>query len=1063
MGDGEVSGAINAVAPHPTDENVLYVGAVNGGIWKTANAMDATPKWENLTDDQPSLSIGCLEFDPTVADNNTLVAGAGQFSSFGAGGARIGLLRTTDGGTTWSVIKGGGLPDGLNISGVAPRGDVIVLSVASAASVAHRGIWRTTDKGGAWTQISGAGSAALPAGPSFDLVSDPKDAKRLFTNAGGGYYRSKDSGATWEKVSNSDMEVHLASAQNVEAAAGHDNNIFVAIVGPDRRLAAVFHSENGGASWTDLGVPMVGNVGIHPGGQGSIHLSIAADPANAKLCYVGGDRQHGNFPIAPNAIGAKDFSGCLFRGKASNPPAWEHLTHSKSLGAADGGTASGSAPHADSRDMDVAKNGVLIEGDDGGVYKRTKPQTDEGDWFSMNGNLQTAEYHAVAWDSNAKIVIAGAQDTGSGEQQASNKPRFRSISTADGGVVAVDDTSTTGLSVRYSSNQRLSRFRRREFDKNNNLISSVFIPLTVLDGGTVPAQFYTPIALNAVEPVRLIIGGADATYESLNQGDTCRRLAPGVVPNGSGHDTIAYGAKDNTDVLYVGSSDKVFVRTSPHPAPLMQSATYAGGHVMGIANDVTASNSAFVMSPARVFQTLDAGGTWTDLTANLASLEPGILRSIAFVPAPAGGAGSVLVGSENGVFARQTGAAGAWVRLGAGLPRAPVYHLEYDAKGDGEDERSDILLAGTLGRGAWRLLAPTATASEAIAQLVQNESLPAELAAEAAEAPGAENAADDDQPAQQARAVTKLRDGVIVDPNAKRVYLMRPEGGIEAVQLESGETDWTSKEADKPLDVVADVLISQSAAPEVESVVKIVGLNPETGKSTVQAEQSLPAGVEPSIDETLEGAFSAAATSSGETAFVTWQFRERSASPLPPGLEQGAAPAAVNDGELAPSSLSAPDRVGVRSGVIQLNLATGETASLNVEAPLAEFATAELAESAEDEQLPNIEGDQFRSVDDRHIVGSVRAKDSREWNRYTLAIYDRATGERVGQLKSHLAIVPLMVVGDRIVYEDSPYTRRKDDKLVDEPLKLRVARLETGEELWSRPIRDTSYKGPMPP
>src|SRR5262245_31484666 len=53
--DREVEGAIRAVAPHPTESKILYVGAVNGGIWKTENALAPNPDWRPLTDGQASL------------------------------------------------------------------------------------------------------------------------------------------------------------------------------------------------------------------------------------------------------------------------------------------------------------------------------------------------------------------------------------------------------------------------------------------------------------------------------------------------------------------------------------------------------------------------------------------------------------------------------------------------------------------------------------------------------------------------------------------------------------------------------------------------------------------------------------------------------------------------------------------------------------------------------------------------------------------------------------------------------------------------------------------------
>ena len=45
-----VSGSIHAVVAHPTDPNILYAGAVNGGIWRTNNATAASPTWTSLVD-----------------------------------------------------------------------------------------------------------------------------------------------------------------------------------------------------------------------------------------------------------------------------------------------------------------------------------------------------------------------------------------------------------------------------------------------------------------------------------------------------------------------------------------------------------------------------------------------------------------------------------------------------------------------------------------------------------------------------------------------------------------------------------------------------------------------------------------------------------------------------------------------------------------------------------------------------------------------------------------------------------------------------------------------------
>lgn len=180
--DGEVVGAVNAVTPHPTDKDVVYIGAVNGGIWKTANTTAASPTWEHQTDALGSLSIGALEFDPTDATHKTLVAGAGRFSSLGGRGGRTGLLRTTD-GVKWDPLDGGGDLKGLNVSGVAPRGSVIVLGANAADATGKAGVWRSTDTGAKWKQVSGGAKTGLPAGPAACLAGDPANPKRSFTNA----------------------------------------------------------------------------------------------------------------------------------------------------------------------------------------------------------------------------------------------------------------------------------------------------------------------------------------------------------------------------------------------------------------------------------------------------------------------------------------------------------------------------------------------------------------------------------------------------------------------------------------------------------------------------------------------------------------------------------------------------------------------------------------------------------------------------------------------------------------------------------------------------------------
>ena len=165
----QVAGAVTAVAASPTNANILYIGTANGGIWRTSDATDANPTWTPLTDNMPSLSIGSLAFDPTDASGQTLVAGIADTSEYGrAGGPLTGILRTTDGGATWTQLDGGGTLDGKDCLGIAARGNTILVAVDNATSGSYSdvGIFRSTNGGATFTQISktnGASPRACPA------------------------------------------------------------------------------------------------------------------------------------------------------------------------------------------------------------------------------------------------------------------------------------------------------------------------------------------------------------------------------------------------------------------------------------------------------------------------------------------------------------------------------------------------------------------------------------------------------------------------------------------------------------------------------------------------------------------------------------------------------------------------------------------------------------------------------------------------------------------------------------------------------------------------------------
>lgn len=710
-----VAGAIHAVVAHPTDPNIIWAGTVNGGIWKTTNATSSSPTWTPLTDQLESLSTGALVLDPTDTTNNTLIAGIGRNSSNAFdGGALIGLLKTTNGGTSWTKIDGGGVLVGKNISGIVARGNTMVVSVNSADvfTFANVGVFRSTDGGATFTHVSGTSGTGLPSGRTFDLVDDPSNQSVMYASvadagSASGIYKTIDSGATWTLVSDATMNALIANSthNNLEMDVGSSNNVYAGIVN-DGQLAGLFRSGDGGNTWTQLDTPSTNENGTvvglqprtHPGAQGFIHFSIVADPTNANLVYLGGDRQPlSNGPNSgsfPNSIGANNYSGRLFRVDASLAAGSQAtaLTHNPS-------TSSNSAPHADSREMVFDASGNIIETDDGGIYRRTNPQT-TGDWFSVNGNLQITEFHSVAYDALSNTIFGGAQDVGTPVMVTSGSTTWIEGTQGDGGVVAVDNVTLAGFnqSVRYSSFQRFGEFTRSIWDSTGGFISSSN-PTLLVGGSSIyfdfTIQFYTPIILNAIDPSRGLIG-TNSIYETLNSFDNLSDL---TGDTGSPITAMAYGGFSggvaNPDVIYFASGGNLYFRATSGGS-FSQLITYPGSEIRDIVLDPQDWNSIYVLDGSDVYYSDDAGTSWVSLTGNLASLTPtGVadLRTIEFVQIQ-GVVDGIVVGGAGGTYSTTSVDYGNWIVYGPNLPNAVTKDLHWDST-------NDVLLAGIGGRGAW--------------------------------------------------------------------------------------------------------------------------------------------------------------------------------------------------------------------------------------------------------------------------------------------------------------------------------------------------------------------------
>jgi hypothetical protein len=724
-------GAVQALAVDPTNANIVYAASVNGGIWKTTDATDANPIWMPLTDQSlPAESMQSIAISPV--NPKTIFAGTGSTSSFFFDGNNgFGIARSTDAGKHWQVLATDTFA-GQRVRSIVPttleHGNVILAatlfgSVANGPLVPGGGVYRSTDNGNSFQQISGAAGSGLPPEEVSDLVADPSNPYRFYaavdafisnTTGAEGVYRSDDGGMTWSSVSNglTGLDTSQRILLSVHNSAGKDV-LYAAVIGNNGDLQGVFRSADLGADWTPMGVP---SPTIFPGLQGYFNGAIAADPRNPNVVFISGDRQ--DVPPIPNVNGATTYSANVFRGDASLANPWQNVV---------GNGAQGSSPHPDSRALVFDANGNLLYACDGGVYRLMHPDDPTTRiWVSLDSNLRTAEFHSVAYDPVSHIVIGGTQDNGTPMQSAPGSLTYTDYTSGDGGVVAVDSNQTAhpGTSIRYSSGQFLLLFHRASWDANNHLLSDTPIGLNIVSGPNAGQnflnvdpniQFYQPFVLNVIDPTRMLIGTHNI-YESFNQGDSLYDLGnTGAVIGGNqfggfglGEGTpMVYGGRlngvANADMFYVASNNSILHRVTAGGTTSTLSA-YAGDSIVTMVVDPQNYRHLFVVDQQnRIWATLDEGKTFTELTANLHDLTHDHQgRSIEFYASSESPNQDVLlVGAEGGVFEmKHFDRAGAyWQLLGKDLPHSSVLDLHYDYT-------ANLLLAGTLGRGAWTLSNP---------------------------------------------------------------------------------------------------------------------------------------------------------------------------------------------------------------------------------------------------------------------------------------------------------------------------------------------------------------------
>jgi len=256
-------GRTRAVAGVPNQPNVFYMGAVDGGVWKSD---DYGRTWNPIFDQQPTQSIGAIAVAPSNPAIIYVASGEGlQRPDLSVGD---GIYKSPDAGKTWTHL---GLRDGQQIPALAidphdpKRVFAAVLGHPYGANP-ERGIFRSTDGGTTWLKVlfkdentGGSDVEIDPSNPNVIYAGmwqsrlGPWEDNNGFAGTNGGLFKSTDGGNTWRKLTKGlpDDLVQI----NIAIAPSQTSRLYATIsttkptsYATDEGLG-FFRSDDGGESW----------------------------------------------------------------------------------------------------------------------------------------------------------------------------------------------------------------------------------------------------------------------------------------------------------------------------------------------------------------------------------------------------------------------------------------------------------------------------------------------------------------------------------------------------------------------------------------------------------------------------------------------------------------------------------------------------------------------------------------------------------------------------------------------------------------------------------------------
>ncbi|OQP59937.1 hypothetical protein A3860_35425 [Niastella vici] len=657
-GNGATSGRMRAIWVDIADTNhkTVWVGGIDGGVWKTNDITASPASWSLVNDFFGNLAIASICQDPS--NPNIMYFGTGE-KAFNADAVRGGgVWKSTDHGVTWSVLPA--TTNFWNVSKVIcdTLGNVYVATIGSGA-----GIQRSADGGNTWTNITPSGLSARVTEMKLSSTGRMHIVCGYYNTAASiAGYRFTDNpatvtSATWTAPTTSFTPVQY----NCEITCS-GNTLYVLNANAAFQTPQIYKSVDGGANWspTTTSPPAASGTNDLSSGQGWYNLAIGADPANPNNVIAGG----------LNCYRSTD-GGATW----SRISAWVGTT--------------GNYVHADQHIVAWAGNQVLV-GSDGGIFYSANGGTTFSD---RNVGLRLKQFYSCAiHPGTTNYFLAGAQDNGCHQLTSPGLGGSIEITGGDGAFVHIDQDQPQYQFGSYVYSQYRRSTNGGSTWSSVNYSSTVGRFINPTDYDDLNNKMYT--AGNAGQYVRWENPQTGSTFTPV----TVAALASGLVTHVSVSpytpNRIFLGT-GSTKILQVDNANAA----SPVATDITGSSMSAASTVSCVAMGTNDSNLIATFSnygSAHVWVTTTGGGSsgWSNISGNLPDIP---VRWAMFYPDDNTQA---IIATDMGVYETDliNGSATVWTQ-DANFPVVRTDMLQF--------RRSDrTLAAATHGRGLWTTTIP---------------------------------------------------------------------------------------------------------------------------------------------------------------------------------------------------------------------------------------------------------------------------------------------------------------------------------------------------------------------